>query len=333
MNDNIFMQTALNLAAKGWPHVSPNPMVGCVITKDNGVVAEGFHKRCGDAHAEVNAINALDPEIDPADCTLYVTLEPCAHFGKTPPCTDLIIKKGFKKVVICNIDPNPLVSGKGIEKLREAGIEVITHVLEKDGSALNKRFFVFHEKKRPYYILKWTQTADGYISRLPVPDKRADNIISTNEHLEQVHQMRSEEMAIMVGKNTVLKDNPHLTTRLVKGPNPIRIFIDRKLEVPMTYNIYNSEAPTIIFNEVKNEINDHLKYVQIDFTGNVLPHISAKLFEFNILSVIVEGGLTLLNHFILEGLYDEVRIFENKSLFFGHGMKAPEIKPGPGNKK
>jgi diaminohydroxyphosphoribosylaminopyrimidine deaminase/5-amino-6-(5-phosphoribosylamino)uracil reductase len=235
-------------------------------------------------------------------------------------------------VVICNTDPNPQVSGKGIEKLRGAGIEVITHVLEKEGAELNKRFFTFHQKKRPYYILKWAQTADGYISRLPVPDKRTDNIISTDEHLKEVHKLRSEEMGIMIGKNTVLADNPHLTTRFVKGANPVRIFIDRKLEVPPTFNIYNGEAKTIVFNEIKSETKENIRFIQVDFSKSVLAEISNILFQNNIQSVIVEGGLKLLNDFIFQGLYDEIRIFENKSLFFGHGIKAPDVKPGPDNK-
>lgn len=318
------MFLALNLAKQGWPMVSPNPMVGCVIIKDNQIVAKGYHEKFGKAHAEVNAINALNPEINPADCTLYVTLEPCTHFGKTPPCVDLIIEKGFKRVVICNTDPNPLVAGKGIEKLRAAGIEVVKDVLEQKGAELNKRFFTFHHKKRPYYILKWAQTADGFISRLPVPKNREENMISTSDHLIKVHTMRSEEMAIMVGKNTVLHDNPRLTTRLVKGNNPVRIFIDRSLEVPTTFNIYNKESNTIIFNAQKSEVKDHLHFICIDFSKNVLAQISVKLYEMNIQSVLVEGGARLLNDFILQGLYDELRVFKNYELNFGSGLKAPD---------
>ncbi|MGZ3920469.1 MAG: bifunctional diaminohydroxyphosphoribosylaminopyrimidine deaminase/5-amino-6-(5-phosphoribosylamino)uracil reductase RibD [Bacteroidia bacterium] len=326
MNDNYFMKRALELAAKGFPAALPNPMVGCVIVHNNKIVAEGYHQKYGEAHAEVNAINNLSHGIDPSDCTLYVTLEPCTHYGKTPPCADLVIKKGFKKVVICNTDPNPVVSGKGIDKLRKAGIEVVTGVLEEEGDKLNKRFFTFHKKKRPYIILKWAQTADGYISKLPVPANREENIISTPEHQKQVHQMRSEEMAIMVGKNTVLHDNPSLSTRHVKGKNAIRIFIDRKLEVPLTYAIYNGEAETLVFNESRSETVNNIRYIAIDFSRHVLKQILQKLVELNIQSVIVEGGATLLNHFINEGLYDEISVFENKDLSFGHGIKAPQLK-------
>lgn len=323
MDQEFYMMRAINLANKGIGNVSPNPMVGCVIVKNGEVVSSGYHQQFGKAHAEVNAINALNPEINPADCILYVTLEPCTHFGKTPPCTDLIIEKGFKKVVICNTDPNPLVAGKGIEKLRAAGTEVVKDVLGEQGAELNKRFFTYHQKKRPYYILKWAQTADGFISRWPVPENREENMISTSDHLLAVHKMRSEEMAIMVGKNTVLHDNPRLTTRLVKGNNPIRIFIDRILEVPLTFNIYNSEAKTIIFNEQKSEVKEHLHFIRIDFSKNVLIQISEKLYDLNIQSVLVEGGARLLNDFILQGLYDELRVFKNYELHFGSGIQAP----------
>lgn len=320
-----FIQQALEIAAQGWPEVAPNPMVGCLIVKDGEIVAEGYHKKYGEAHAEVNAINSLSKEIKPVDCTLYVTLEPCSHFGKTPPCADLIIKRGFKKVVVCNLDPNPLVAGKGIGKLKNAGIEVITGVLEDDGRELNKRFFTFFEKKRPYYILKWAETADGFISKLPVPKNREQNIVGDREQQIQSHKLRANEMAIMVGKNTVLNDNPSLTTRLVKGKNPIRIFIDRNLEVPKSFNIYNSEAKAIVFNSVKELAENTIAYFKIDFSSNLLSQISDKLYDLKIQSVIVEGGAFLLNDFISQKLYDEVIIYKNNNLKFGCGLIAPKI--------
>ena len=321
----IFIQLALNLAAKGWPLVMPNPLVGCVIVKENEIVAEGYHHKYGEAHAEVNAINNLSSSINPKDCILYVNLEPCSHQGKTPPCADLIISKGFKMVVIANSDPNPLVAGKGIEKLKAAGIEVVTGIMEKEGAELNKRFFNFYINKRPYYILKWAQTADGFISRLPVPQNSTENRIGDEEQQLQVHKMRSEEMAIMVGKNTVLADNPYLTTRLVQGKNPIRIFIDRNLEVPQTFNIYNKEAKTIVFNDLKQDENANVKWIKIDFSGNVLKQISDCLYQLNIQSVIVEGGAFLLNDFIKQGLYNETKVFVNENLKFHYGVKAPEL--------
>jgi diaminohydroxyphosphoribosylaminopyrimidine deaminase/5-amino-6-(5-phosphoribosylamino)uracil reductase len=320
-----YMQTALDLAKKGWPIVAPNPMVGCVIVKDDKIVAEGYHKKYGEVHAEVYAVNNLPGEIEPKDCTLYVNLEPCSHHGKTPPCADLIIGKGFKKVVIANSDPNPLVSGRGIEKLKNAGIEVVSGVLEQEGLELNKRFFTFHTKHRPYFILKWAQTADAFISRFPVPVNREENMIGNESQQKAVHQMRSEEMAIMVGKNTVLCDNPSLTARLVKGRNPIRIFIDKNLEVPDYFNIYNQEAQTIVFNGIKEAVMENIKWIKIDFSENVLEQIAKKLFELKIQSVLVEGGAFLLNDFIRQKLYDEAIVYVNDQLYFKSGVKAPVI--------
>ena len=322
---DFFMDKALRLAGKGWPAVAPNPMVGCVIVKGDEVVSQGYHQKYGDSHAEVMAINQLPNGIDPAHCVLYVTLEPCSHFGKTPPCSDLIISKGFKTLVVACTDPNPLVSGSGIAKLKNAGIQVIVGVQEKNARELNKRFITYFEKKRPYYILKWAQTADGFIGHLPVPDSKSENRISGNESQAMVHQLRSEVMAILVGKNTVLRDNPRLTTRLVKGKNPTRIFIDRNLEVPLHYHIYDNEAPTIIFNEQKEEKNGGHTFLKIDFSKDVLGQLSDKLFNLNLQSVLVEGGTVVLNDFIDQRLWDEVLVFQNPDLHFGSGVKAPRF--------
>ena len=319
------MDKALHLAGKGWPAVAPNPMVGCVIVKGDALVAQGYHQKFGEKHAEVMAINQLPDNIDPKDCTLYVTLEPCTHFGKTPPCTDLIISKGFKTVVVACKDPNPLVSGLGIDKLRKAGVQVITGVLEKNARELNKRFITYFEKKRPYYILKWAQTADGFISKLPVPDNKNENRISGNESQIMVHRLRSEVMAILVGKNTVLRDNPRLTTRLVEGKNPIRVFIDRNLEVPLHFQVYDNEATTIIFNELKEEKMGIHTFLKIDFGKNILQQLSEKLFNLNVQSVLVEGGSMLLNDFIDQHLWDEVLVFQNPDLRFEMGLKAPRF--------
>ena len=325
MNATNFMKQALLLAQQGWPMVAPNPMVGCVIVKDDKIVAKGYHEKYGEAHAEVNAINNLCTEINPLDCILYVTLEPCSHYGKTPPCADLIIKNGFKKVVVCNLDPNPLIAGKGIEKLKNAGIDVILGILEKKGIELNKRFFTFFEKKRPYYILKWAQTADGFISKLPIPKNREENIIGDEEQQVKSHQLRANEMAIMVGKNTVLNDNPTLTTRLVEGKNPVRIFIDKNLEVPRNFNIYNYESKTIVFNGFKDVVENNIEFYKIDFTQNVLKQISDTLFDLKIQSVIIEGGSFLLKDFIKQKLFDEIIIYKNENLWFGSGVEAPKL--------
>ncbi|MBA3683112.1 MAG: bifunctional diaminohydroxyphosphoribosylaminopyrimidine deaminase/5-amino-6-(5-phosphoribosylamino)uracil reductase RibD [Bacteroidetes bacterium] len=324
-NHEHYMQIALDLAKKGKGSVEPNPMVGCVIVHNDKVVAQGYHQKFGEAHAEVNAVNNLSKDIDPTECILYVTLEPCSHHGKTPPCVDLVIAKGFKTVVLADFDPNPLVAGKGITKLGEAGVEVIMNVLHKEAGELNKRFFTFYKKKRPFYILKWAQTADGFICRIPLPANKADNKISGEEAQKMVHQMRADEMGIMVGKNTVLVDDPKLTTRLVEGKNPIRIFIDKALEVPTSFNIYNKEAKTLVFNGLKDENKENIEFIKIDFTKNVLEQISQKLYDLKIQSVLVEGGSALLNDFIKQELYDEIFIFENPELYFKNGLMAPKV--------
>jgi diaminohydroxyphosphoribosylaminopyrimidine deaminase / 5-amino-6-(5-phosphoribosylamino)uracil reductase len=326
MNREHFMQRAIDLAKKGWPMVAPNPMVACVIVHRDQIVAEGYHQQFGQAHAEVNAIKDLPASIRPQDCELYVTLEPCSHQGKTPPCADLIISKGFKKVIIASMDPNPLVSGRGIKKLETAGIKVVSGILEKEARQLNKRFFTFFEKKRPYIFLKWAQTADGFISRLPVPLKREENIISGEVAQKRVHQIRAQVMGIFVGKNTVLNDNPFLTTRLVAGKNPVRIFMDERLEVPRHFNIYNKEAETIVFNAITELEEDNIQFIKIDFNDNLLLTILNKLYEKNIQSILIEGGARLLNGVLAQNLWDEILIFENPDLEFTKGLLAPAVE-------
>ncbi len=327
MNDEIFSKKALEISLKGYPDAFPNPLVGCVIINHGEIVASGYHQKYGGHHAEVNAIKSLPERYNPAECVLYVTLEPCSHHGKTAPCADLIISKGFKKVVIASQDPNPLVAGKGIEKLKNAGIEVTSGVLEKEARELNKRFFTYHEKKRPYFILKWAQTADGFISRWPVPQNREDNWISSSESNQMVHELRAETMAIMVGKNTVLSDNPSLTVRHVKGKNPIRIILDKNLETPSNLNIYNQDAQTIILNSLREEEeSEFLRYIKLDFSEGVLEEVSEKLYELGIQSVLVEGGAILLESLLKKDLWDEAIIIENPALFFKNGIKAPEME-------
>jgi diaminohydroxyphosphoribosylaminopyrimidine deaminase/5-amino-6-(5-phosphoribosylamino)uracil reductase len=316
------MKAALDLARQGWPGVAPNPMVGCVIVKDNKIIASGYHEKFGGPHAEVNAINNLPPKTDPVSCTMYVTLEPCRHQGKTGPCADLIIERGFKTVVVGCKDPNPLVSGSGVRKLLEAGIDVFPGILEKETRELNKRFITFFEKKRPYIILKWAITSDGFISR-ELPARREDNWISRREAQEMVHRLRSECAAVLVGKNTVLNDNPMLTTRLVEGKNPTRVFIDQKLEVPREFNIYNSQADTIVFNGIKDEHAGHITFVRIDFGGNVIDQVIHRLYQLNLQSVLVEGGAFLLSEFISQKLWDEALVFQNPDIAFGKGIRAP----------
>lgn len=323
MNHSDYMQKALQLAKSGWPKVAPNPMVGCVIVKDGEVIAEGYHKEYGGPHAEVNAINSLAPDFDFSDCTLYVNLEPCSHQGKTPPCSDLLVTKKFKKVVICNVDTNPLVSGKGIERLKKAGIEVESGVLEKEGRELNKRFFTFHEKKRPYIILKWAQTNDGFISKNPIPQNKSENWITGEESKKLVHEWRAQEQTIMVGTNTVLNDNPELTVRLTEGKNPIRIVIDKDLKLKSDLVIFNSAAETLVFTGLEKTSTGNIKFLKIDFSDKVLKQVLSKLYTLNISSIIIEGGTTLLQSFINENLWDEARVFINPDKNFGSGIKAP----------
>lgn len=323
---HLFMEHALNIAEKGLGHVSPNPLVGCVIVKDGVIVSEGYHQKYGEAHAEVNAIACLPKEINPCDCTLYVNLEPCSHHGKTPPCADLIIHKGFKKVVISNIDPNPLVSGKGIEKLKQSGVEVITDILKEEGRFLNRRFFTFHEKKRPYVVLKWAQTADGFISKWPVPENRQENMISGEASLRVSHQLRASEDAILIGKNTVITDNPELTSRLAKGKNPIRVILADALPDYQQYKVFNNQSKTIWYNAEEDLTTDLFLKVKTDSNPASLGFILNDLYHHKISSVIVEGGSKVLNSFLLEGLWDEKWVFVNPDLYFGRGIKAPDFE-------
>ena len=317
------MKRALELAAKGLGQVAPNPMVGCVIVCKNQIIAEGYHEQFGSPHAEPNAIKKVSDEIL-KESTLYVTLEPCSHFGKTPPCADLIISKGIKKVVVGNLDINPLVSGKGIQKLKDSGIEVEHGVLDKECRALNKRFFTFHEKKRPYVILKWAQTQDGFISRWPLSETKEDNWITGKESKELVHQWRSQEQAILIGYNTLINDNPLLTTRLAEGKNPIRLLLSRTIDLPLDFNIFNEDARTIIFNPMKDEIKNNIEFVKIDWNKKV-QEILDYCFKSNISSIIIEGGTNTIYNFMNINAWDEAQIFVNPTKKFMHGISAPEI--------
>ncbi len=318
------MKRCLELAAKGLGHVAPNPMVGCVIVYNDHIIAEGYHEQFGSAHAEPNAIKQVEDDLLKKS-TLYVNLEPCSHFGKTPPCADLIISKGIKKVVVGNLDPNPLVAGKGIQKLKDAGIEVVQGILDKECRELNKRFFTFHEKKRPYIILKWAQTNDGFISQWPIPENREDNRITGDESHKLVHVWRGQEQAILIGYNTLMNDNPFLTTRLADGKNPVRIVMTRHLDFPYNLNVFNKEAPTIIYNSVKNDVQDNCSFIKIDWE-NKLQEILDDCYSKNIASIIVEGGTNTIYNFMNKNCWDEARVFVNPHKAFEHGIAAPEIK-------
>ncbi len=327
MTDEFYMNRCLDLASLGIANVSPNPMVGCVIVKDKQIIGEGYHQKFGEAHAEVNAINDVFRKYGDEASTLlknataYVSLEPCAHFGKTPPCADLLIKHQVKKVVIGNHDPFTKVNGKGVEKLKNAGIEVVSGILADECSFLNRRFFTRITKQRPYIILKWAQTANGYFA--PKDDKQ--HWITGPIAKSIVHQWRGKEDAILIGKQTALIDNPKLTNRNPHGTSPIRIIIDKDLAIPSTHHIYDNAAKTIIFNELKTDVIDNIHFVQMeDMKFYLAQKIAFQLYLMDIQSVIIEGGVQILNQFIVAGLWDEARVFAGKTIW-EDGVKAPEI--------
>lgn len=320
-----YMRRCIELALLGMGNVAPNPMVGCVIVHRKKIIGEGFHQQYGGPHAEVNAVKAVSDEQLLKESTLYVSLEPCAHFGLTPPCTNLIIEKQIPRVVIGTTDPFAKVAGKGIEKLRQAGIEVTVGILEKECRELNKRFFTYHEKQRPYVILKWAQTADGYIDlKRKEEDYGTPTWITGDLALRLVHKIRSEEGAILVGTNTALKDNPSLTVRHWTNNVPVRVVIDRSLRLPGTLNLFDGSAKTLIFNSVKEQTQGMNTWVKIGFGKDVTRQILDNLYRQKILSVIVEGGKQLIDSFIRDNLWDEMHVFSGNT-FFADGVRAPGV--------
>ena len=328
-NNETYIKRCLDLAVKGLGQVAPNPMVGCVIVCDGEIIGEGYHEQYGQAHAEVNAVNSVKDKSLLKKSTLYVNLEPCSHFGKTPPCADLIIEHKIPYVVIGSIDSNSLVSGKGIEKLAKAGVDVKSGTLEDDCKKLNKRFFTYHEKKRPYIILKWAQTADGFIDVKRNEEGTSKPIqISNSDSKKLLHLWRSQEQAIMIGTNTALLDNPQLTVREVEGKNPLRITVDKWLRIPKQFNLFDKTTPTLIFTSVNEPSQTNLEFVQVDFEKAVIPQMLDELYKRNIQSLIVEGGENILNRFIDAGLWDSARVFiSDKEL--GKGVTAPVMKQKP----
>lgn len=332
-----FMQRALQLAALGAGWVAPNPMVGAVLVHEGTIIGEGWHQRYGEAHAEVNCIASVKPENRDriSSSTMYVTLEPCAHFGKTPPCADLIIRHHIPRVVIGCRDPFTQVDGKGIEKLQRDSVEIITGVLEKECRELNKRFLTFHTLHRPYIILKWAQTANGMMAFTPAEKKPVqeslpgDRLLISNDHTNRlVHRWRSEEAAILVGTNTAINDDPELTTRLWDGPSPIRLVLDMELRLPSFLKIFNRQVSTIVFNAIRHEEDGNLLYYQVTHDVSIVHQIIHALYQMNIQSVLVEGGAQLLQSFLEEGMWDEVRKIENRKLNIGNGLKAPVLLGG-----
>jgi|SRR6218665_146301 len=317
-----YMQRCIALAKNGLGTTYPNPLVGSVIVCDGKIIGEGWHKKSGEAHAEVNAVNSVSDKSLLKKSTIYVSLEPCSHFGKTPPCCDLIIANGIPNVVVGTVDPNVKVAGNGIKKLIEAGRNVTVGILEAECQALNKRFFTYHEKKRPFIILKWAESVDGFMA--PLSKTETQPVWISNVYSRQmVHKWRSEEQAILVGAQTVIDDNPKLNVRDWTGKDPMRIVINGKNRIPKTRHIFDNQTKTIIICPEKFSADkENLIFEVIDFTKNVVVQVADVLYRHNIQSVIIEGGRQTLQAFIDSGLWDEARVFRSNS-FLKTGVKAP----------
>jgi diaminohydroxyphosphoribosylaminopyrimidine deaminase/5-amino-6-(5-phosphoribosylamino)uracil reductase len=325
-NHSKYMSRCLQLAVQGAGYVAPNPMVGAVLVYNDKIIGEGYHQQYGGPHAEVNCINSVKEEDRKfiSHSTLYVSLEPCAHFGKTPPCSDLIIDKKIPKVVIGCRDPFKEVNGKGIEKLKSAGVHVELGIMEEECRDLNKRFFVFHILHRPYIVLKWAETTDKKIA-----SPGADRLFISNEYSNRmVHKWRSEEASILVGTNTAMLDNPELNTRLWPGPSPVRMVVDMDLKLPGNLKLFDKSSRAIIFNKVKHNDEGQLQYYQVTEDVNLVHQIANALYQLRLNSVLVEGGAKLLQSFIDEELWDEIRVIQNVKLRINNGLDAPVFENG-----
>jgi diaminohydroxyphosphoribosylaminopyrimidine deaminase/5-amino-6-(5-phosphoribosylamino)uracil reductase len=322
MNPSLFMQRALDLAERGKGTVRPNPLVGCVLVHEGNIIGEGYHEQYGGPHAEVNAIASVtDPKLL-TDATAYVSLEPCSHWGKTPPCANLLVEKGIKSVVVATLDPNPLVAGKGVKLLEQAGISVQVGLLEQEARWQNRRFFCQQEKHRPYVILKWAQTQDGFIARENFDSKW----ISGTQSRQLVHQWRAEEQAILVGKNTALHDNPRLNVRDWTGSDPIRVVLDSKLELPADLHLFDQQIPTLCYTTRKSEKLTNLEWVKLPQIS--LEALLADLHARQIQSVLIEGGSQTIHQFLAAGLWDEARVF-TAPIEFERGIAAPQLTQTP----
>jgi diaminohydroxyphosphoribosylaminopyrimidine deaminase / 5-amino-6-(5-phosphoribosylamino)uracil reductase len=318
------MQRCIELAQLGAGNVAPNPLVGAVLVYDGKIIGEGYHEKYGEAHAEVNCINSVANENRSlvSKSILYVSLEPCAHFGKTPPCVDLILQNKIPHVVIGCTDSFEKVNGAGIEKLKATGVQVNLGILKKECLKLNKHFFTFHTKKRPYIILKWAQSIDGFIAKENGKPIKISNDF-TNKY---VHKLRAEVPAILVGKKTVQNDNPSLNTRLWKGKNPVRIIVDSLLELENNWNVFNDEAKTTIINKKKHETLGNILYYKVAEGATVNEGIIACLYEQQLNAVIIEGGTTTLQHFIDANLWDEAIVITNTAMAIKTGISSPILK-------
>ncbi|BAP29933.1 riboflavin biosynthesis protein ribd [Chryseobacterium sp. StRB126] len=322
-NDELYIKRCIELAQKALGKTYPNPLVGSVIVHNGEIIGEGYHHKAGENHAEINAINSVKDKSLIPESTIYVSLEPCAHYGKTPPCALKIKELGFKKVVIGAMDSHDKVNGKGKKIIQDAGIEAFSGVLEKECIELNKRFFTYHEKKRPYIILKWAESGDGFLDKDFKPTAVSNALVN-----QFVHQLRANEHAILVGTQTALTDNPSLTVRNVEGINPVRVLIDFDLKVPEDFKIYNNEARTLVLNTIKEGTEDHIQFIKIE-KNNFLSDLMEALYKEHIQSIIIEGGRFTLQQFIDAGLWDEAIVIKNENLKLENGTKAPEFTQNP----
>lgn len=325
--DEQYMARCLQLAANGRFDTAPNPMVGAVIVHHGKIIGEGYHRRCGEAHAEVNAVSSVKDESLLREATMYVSLEPCAHYGKTPPCADLIVSKHIPRVVIGCRDNFDQVDGKGIQKLRDAGIEVTVGVLEEECRALNRAFFTYHGKRRPYIILKWAQSADGYIDKNRAERTDGPAVrFSTDETSMNVHRLRALSDAILVGRRTASLDNPSLTTRLWPGKSPLRVVIDRKGILDLGLKIFDGTTKTAVFTDIFRDFGetDNIKQIPLSPLQDILQQVIEQLYANKIQRLLVEGGSRLLQSFIDHGLWDEAFV-EEAPFCLGNGVKAPVL--------
>ncbi len=330
--DEKYMKRCLELAGMASGNTAPNPMVGSVIVHDNKIIGEGYHRFYGGAHAETIAIDSVKDKKRLKNATLYVNLEPCAHHGHTPPCSERIVNEGIPRVVIGMRDPSSKVSGKGINMLRKGSCRVVENILEQESREVNRRFITFHERKRPYIILKWAQTLDGFIDKVRAKDDPIQPNWITNELSKRlVHKWRTEEQAILVGANTTLKDNPRLTVREWHGKNPLRLIIDRHLEVSEEFEMIYDSQPTVIFTDTNSDLTKSKRLseypteiVRLNFSKDVLKQILGFLYDRNVVSIFVEGGEQTLSGFFNEGIWDEARVFIGNKTFHS-GVKAPDF--------
>lgn len=334
-DDQRYMDLALRLAAKGLGATYPNPAVGCVIVARGEIVGSGYHHRAGEAHAEVNAVRSVEDRTVLPFSTMYVTLEPCAHYGKTPPCAEMIVRERIPRVVVGTLDPFAQVNGRGIEILRRAGVEVVVGVRQEACRTLNRRFFTYHRKKRPYLTLKWAQTADGFLDALRQGPQVPALKITGPQAQTYVHRMRSTEQAILVGTRTAILDNPRLDARFCDRVrrDPLRIAIDRRGRIPADYHLLDGTQPTIVFTDREHTVGERLPgrenllYVPMDFSPHFLDDMLDELYRRGIQSVLVEGGAELLGSFIRSGLWDQAFVFTAPRMRIGRGVAAPSLGP------